>query len=248
MSEPSGDSSEAVVDEVSSAATPTVTTQPIAVESTANKLATTPPSITAPEQTTTTAVPAPRYQAVVHEIDAELAARMRLSWREGCPVSLEDLRLLEISHHDFEGDVTTGELVVHQHEVEAMVLVFETLFELGYPIQQMRLVDEFEADDMLSMQANNTSAFNCRFVSGTTRWSEHAFGRAIDVNPLINPYVQGDRVSPPEGAPYADRSQDVPGLIRAEDEVVVAFAAVGWSWGGYWSSSKDYQHFSATGR
>jgi poly-gamma-glutamate synthesis protein (capsule biosynthesis protein) len=203
---------------------------------------------TATTTTTTTTAPEPEFTGRVHEIDEAVAARMQYSWREGCPVPLTEMRLLELSHYDFAGQVRTGELVVNADQVDAMLEVFERLFELEYPIDQMRLVDEFDADDMLSMQANNTSAFNCRYVSGTTRWSEHAFGRAVDVNPLTNPYVQGNRVSPPEGAPYVNRTQDIPGLIRADDEVVRAFAAVGWSWGGYWNSSQDYQHFSATGR
>ena len=216
---------------------------------------------TAPEATpvsepsaeeTPTSVPAettvvPQFAATVHEIDSDIAARMSQSWREGCPVELADLRLIEMTHFNYEGEVATGELVVHSDQVDAIVGVFEQLFELAFPIEQMRLVDEFGADDTASMQANNTSAFNCRFVAGTTRWSEHAFGRAIDVNPLVNPWVQGSRVSPPEGAEYVDRTQDYPGLIKADDEVVAAFAAAGWSWGGSWSSSKDYQHFSATG-
>jgi hypothetical protein len=96
--------------------------------------------------------------------------------------------------------------------------------------------------------ADNTSAFNCRFVSGTTRWSEHAYGRALDVNPVENPFVSGSYVSPPAGAAYADRSRRAPGMVHAGDATVRAFAAVGWGWGGSWPGSKDYQHFSATGR
>jgi hypothetical protein len=198
--------------------------------------------------TATTTEPPPRFEALVQEIDADIEVRMARSWRVGCPVPLGDLRLLELTYYDFEGEVQLGELVVHQDQVDAMLSVFERLFDIEYPIEQMRLVDEFDADDMLSMQANNTSAFNCRVVSGTNRWSQHAYGRAIDVNPLINPWVRGERVSPPEGAIYVDRSQDAPGLIRGGDEVVAAFAAVGWSWGGDWAASKDYQHFSANGQ
>jgi hypothetical protein len=99
------------------------------------------------------------------------------------------------------------------------------------------------------MAANNTSAFNCRFVSGTARWSEHAYGRAIDINPVQNPYVSSSgRASPPAGAAYVDRSRRAPGMIHAGDAVVRAFAAVGWGWGGSWRGVKDYQHFSASGR
>ncbi len=100
----------------------------------------------------------PKYDAVVYEIDAEIAVRMEASWREGCPVGLEDLRLLELSHYDFEGEVQIGELVVNEDQVGAMIAVFEQLFELQFPIQQMRLVDEFDADVMKSMRANNSSA------------------------------------------------------------------------------------------
>ena len=197
---------------------------------------------------TTTTTAAPGFAAVIREIDEAIAARMALSWRTGCPVPLTDLRLVELAHFDMAGVVQIGELVVHEDQVDVMIAAFERLFELEYPIEQMRLVDEFDADDMMSMQANNTSAFNCRVVAGTSRWSEHAYGRAIDINPLINPWVRGTRVSPPEGAEFTDRAQDVPGLIQEGDGVVEAFADMGWHWGGHWQSSKDYQHFSANGR
>ena len=108
-------------------------------------------------------------------------------------------------------------------------------------------IDAYGGDDQASMRANNTSGFNCRYVSGTSRLSQHALGLAVDVNPLVNPYVTGAAVDPPEGAPYADRSRDDPGMIHAGDAVVQAFAAQGWKWGGYWSSGKDYQHFSSSG-
>lgn len=173
---------------------------------------------------------------------------MAASWREGCPVPLEDLRLVELSHWDFDGEVATGEVVVHHDLATSIVTAFRSLFEVGYPIERMELVDVYNAVDDESMAANNTSAFNCRVVSGTARWSEHAYGRAIDVNPLYNPYVAGSRIAPPEGAAYADRSIDHPALITADGPVVAAFAEIGWTWGGAWSNAKDYQHFSATGR
>jgi hypothetical protein len=113
----------------------------------------------------------------------------------------------------------------------------------------VRLVEVYRADDDRSMAANNTSAFNCRRVSGSSSWSEHAFGRAIDINPVRNPYVtRGGRVSPPAGRAYVNRAGRAAGMIYAGDVVVRAFAAAGWRWGGHWSSSRDYQHFSATGR
>jgi hypothetical protein len=178
---------------------------------------------------------------------------MRFSHRAACPVPLERLRHLTVSHVRFDGTTTTGELVVHADQAEAVMGVFRELYDAGWPIRRMRLVDEYEGDDARSMAADNTSAYNCRAVAGTDRWSEHAYGRAIDLNPVENPYVTGSSFVPAEGARFTrlDRSAgaDVPrGVIRDDDVVVRAFARIGWGWGGHWSSSKDYQHFSATGR
>ena len=183
-------------------------------------------------------------------IDAATRERMTgVSWRPDCPVGLADLRLLKVRHWGFDGRVHRGRLVVHEDSARGLVRVLRRLFRLHFPIRRMRLVDAYGADDHRSMAADNTSAFNCRFVSGTRRWSEHAYGRAIDVNPVENPYADSDGyVSPPAGAPYRDRSQRAKGLIHRGGNVVRAFAAIGWEWGGYWSWPKDYQHFSATGR
>ncbi len=113
----------------------------------------------------------------------------------------------------------------------------------------MQLVDRYRASDFRSIEADNTSAFNCRYVDGTTRWSEHAYGRAIDVNPIENPYVTGDgRVFHDASVPFVDRSPHRPGMAVPGGELVEAFAAAGWGWGGFWSGARDYQHFSASGR
>jgi hypothetical protein len=189
----------------------------------------------------------PAFVSAVAEIDDETAARMSASWRRGCPVGLDELRLVTVTHHTFDGGVATGEIVVSAQVTEDVVAVFEALFAAGYPIERMELVDVYAADDDRSMAANNTSAFNCRTVSGTSRWSQHAYGLAIDINPLYNPYVRGAHVAPPEGSAYADRTDGNPALIHPGDAAVVAFAAIGWSWGGDWSSP-DYQHFSRNGR
>ena len=190
-----------------------------------------------------------RFEFGATTIDAARAARMMpSSWRAGCPVGVADLRYLSVRHWGFDGRAHTGELVVHADAVGAMQSVMARLWNARFAIEKMELVDNFGGSDDASMAANNTSAFNCRFVSGTTRWSEHAFGRAIDINPVQNPFVAGGRVSPPNGAPYVNRAVAAPGLIRAGDVVVQAFAAVGWGWGGDFSSTKDYQHFSASGR
>jgi D-alanyl-D-alanine carboxypeptidase len=171
------------------------------------------------------------------------------SWHRGCPVGISKLRLLEIGHWGFDGEVHRGRLIVHDRHDRAILRVMKRLFERRYPIRRMELIDRYGADDRRSMAADNTSAFNCRFVAGTNRWSMHAYGKAIDINPVENPYVSGSHVSPPEGEPFADRSRDAQGMIHAGDAVVKAFAGgAGWRWGGAWpGSTKDYQHFSSNG-
>lgn len=191
---------------------------------------------------------APVFDASVGPITDELAERMTpTSWREGCPVPLEDLRLVTVDHVTFEGTVATGEIVVHADVADGVVDVFEALFAAQYPMRSMRLVDDFGGDDTASMNADNTSAFNCRAITGGTAWSEHAYGRAIDLNPVENPYVIGDHVAPSAGREFAHRP-DAPGVIQPDDVVVRAFAEAGWHWGGYWDRPIDYQHFSVSGR
>mgnify|MGYP001826028888 CR=1 FL=1 len=189
------------------------------------------------------------YRAAVTTIDDTIASRMSKSWRPGCPVGLEDLRLLTVAHWDFSGDSTTGELVVHADHAEALGDVFGILYDAGFPIERMELVDVYDADDDRSMAANNTSAFNCREVAWKPGvWSNHAYGTALDLNPLVNPYVSGSTVLPPEGLAFADRSARTTGGVYPGDVVVNAFTSIGWGWGGDWSSAKDWQHFSASGR
>jgi D-alanyl-D-alanine carboxypeptidase len=190
----------------------------------------------------------PGFHGSSAPIDAATGQRMRWSWRPGCPVPLADLRLVRADHWGFDGRVHRGELVVHQQAAADVLWVLARLYRERFPIQRMRLVDAYRGSDDRSMAANNTSGFNCRRVAGSASWSEHAYGRAIDLNPLRNPYVAGGHVSPPAGRPYADRSPHAPGMVHAGDAVVRSFAAVGWRWGGSWRSAKDYQHFSSTGR
>lgn len=190
----------------------------------------------------------PAYESSIAPIDADLRERMRRSHRAGCPVPLRDLRYLRMTHRDLDGRARTGEMVVHRRYARDVTEVFGRLYAAGWPIARMRLVDDYRADDDASMAANNTSGFNCRRVAGQANWSQHAFGAAIDVNPVQNPYVRpGAAVAPPAGRRYAgiDRSRSAtvaPGVIRSGDLVVRAFARIGWEWGGYWASSKDYQH------
>jgi hypothetical protein len=190
------------------------------------------------------------FHGRAERIDAATRERMSgVSWHRGCPVGFGELRLLTVTHWGFDGGVHRGRLVVNRDAATAMLGTMRTLFHLHYPIRQMRLVDAYGADDHRSMAADNTSAFNCRFVAGSGGvWSEHAYGRALDLNPLENPYVtESGYVSPPAGASYLDRSRRAKGLIHRGGPVVAAFAAVGWKWGGNWPWPKDYQHFSATG-
>jgi D-alanyl-D-alanine carboxypeptidase-like protein len=170
------------------------------------------------------------------------------SWHEGCPVGLRALRLVRLTYIGFDGEAHHGRLVVHRRWAEGIVEVFRRLYRREFPIRRLRLVDRYGADDRESMRHDNTSAFNCRYVGGTSVWSQHAYGRAIDVNPVENPYVDGSHVSPPNGEPYADRSDVRSGMIFERDLVWRAFHRIGWEWGGTWSSAQDYQHFSANGR
>jgi D-alanyl-D-alanine carboxypeptidase len=233
----------------SPAAPPTTAATVAAAAIAATTTATTAAPTTSAAPPGTRAAPAvPRFRGSVAAIDRFTRARMRWSWRPGCPVGLADLRLLRVDHWGFDRRVHRGELVVHRDQARRILEVMRWLFGLRYPIRRMRLVDDYRADDDRSMAANNTSAFNCRRVAGTSRWSEHAYGRAIDVNPVQNPYVAGRHVSPPAGRPYANRARRAPGMVHAGDAVVRAFAAAGWSWGGAWRSARDYQHFSASGR
>lgn len=191
----------------------------------------------------------PPFEGSVAPIDAETRARMSgVSWRPGCPVGFADLRLVTVTHWGFDGERRRGRLVVHREHAHPILRVMRRLYRLRFPIRRMRLVDAYGAEDRRSMAADNTSAFNCRTVAGTTRWSEHAYGRAIDLNPIENPYVtDSGYVSPPAGAPYAHRSRHAKGMVHRGGPVVRAFAAAGWEWGGNWPWPKDYQHFSATG-
>jgi hypothetical protein len=189
------------------------------------------------------------FRATISGIDAGQAKRMTgVSWRPGCPVTLRDLRLLRLSHWGFDGRIRTGRLIVHRDTAREMVDVFRDLYKERFPIRRMWLIDAYGGSDFRSIEADNTSAFNCRFVDGTTRWSEHAFGRAIDVNPIENPYVSSGQTSHSASRPFLDRSRRRPGMAFEGGALVHAFDRIGWGWGGRWSSVKDYQHFSASGR
>lgn len=172
------------------------------------------------------------------------------SWHKGCPVSLSNLRYVRVRYWSFRGRERTGELIVNRDAAGATVRIFRQLYRNGYPIRRMRLVDDYGASDFRSIEADNTSAFNCRYVDGTKRWSNHAFGRAIDVNPIENPFVGlSGTTAHAASRKYVDRSsRRHRAMILRGDKTVRAFSAQGWGWGGNFSGYKDYQHFSANGR
>ncbi len=146
----------------------------------------------------------PSYVATVQTIDKSLRERMRFSHRARCPLAWTDLRYLRMSYVGFDDRVHLGEMVVHKDYADGVTQVFERLYDAKWPIRQMRLVDDYRGDDNRSMAANNTSAYNCRRVAATGDWSNHAFGAAIDINPIQNPYIDGEMLVPPAGRRFAD--------------------------------------------
>jgi len=196
------------------------------------------------------AAPGPSFSGSVSPIPASLRERMTgVSWRPGCPVPLSDLRLVRARHRGFDGRVHSGRIVVHRDVAEKVLSVFRRLYVARFPVRRMVPVDAYGASDFRSIEADNTSAFNCRNVDGTSRWSEHAYGRAIDLNPIENPYVGSSGTTAHRAStPYLRRSPYRHGMAVEGGTVVRAFDAIGWGWGGRWSGAKDYQHFSASGR
>jgi hypothetical protein len=182
-----------------------------------------------------------------HTVTPVTRAQLPSSWHPGCPVPPSQLRRIRLTYWGFDRKAHTGTLIANQDAVGDLVRVFSRLYSARFPIRRMRSVDVYGANDQRSMAADNTSAFNCRFVAGTRRWSMHAYGRAIDINPVENPYVAGGRVSPRAGRAYLNRSRVRPGMAVSGGVLVRAFAAVGWQWGGRWQGTPDYQHFSTTG-
>lgn len=192
----------------------------------------------------------PPFRGGVTHLPVALRATMTgRSWHVGCPVGLAELRLVRARHWGFDGRVHDGRLVVHRDVARTVLGVLRRLYAARFPIRRMVPVDAYGASDYRSIEADNTSAFNCRFVDGTTRWSEHSYGRAIDLNPIENPYVTAaGTTSHPASRRFLRRSPYRRGMAVEGGVVVRAFAAVGWGWGGRWSGARDYQHFSASGR
>ena len=173
---------------------------------------------------------------------------MGVSYKENDNVSLDDLRYCVMLYVDFNGETQTGEMICNKSIAQDVMEIFYELYQNGYQIQSIKLIDEFGGDDHASMLANNTSCFNYREVDGTTRLSNHAYGLAIDLNPFYNPYItynkDGSQNISPEGSEaYADRAASFPYKIDENDLAYKLFTEHGFKWGGNWNSVKDYQHF-----
>ena len=192
----------------------------------------------------------PGFHANVQPVPAAMRAEMTgVSWHRGCPVSLDDLRLITLTYRGFDRRAHTGHLVANRTVARVLVSVFRRLYAAGFPIRRMEPVDRYGGDDFRSIEADNTSAFNCRAATGSSHWSNHAYGLAVDVDPIENPYVSGGGSAHRASAPFLDRSRHRPGMAYEGGVLVDAFRAAGWGWGGSWAGgTKDYQHFSSNGR
>lgn len=190
------------------------------------------------------------FRGEISPLSPALRAQMTgVSWHRGCPVPLSSLRLLTLSYRGFDHRAHTGRLIVNRSVAKQVVGVFRKLYRAGFPIRRMRLVDAYGGSDFRSIEADNTSAFNCRAATGSSNWSNHAYGLAIDINPIENPYVTASgSVAHRASRPYLNRSRIRRGMAYPSGELVRTFRSIGWGWGGYWSGAKDYQHFSANGR
>ena len=188
----------------------------------------------------------PPYHATIGPVTA---SQLGASWHAGCPVGPPELRRVLLSYVGFDGRAHRGELIVSSAVAGDAVEVFRILYSVRFPVHRMRPVSVYGGNDDRSAAADNTSAFNCRYAvaAGPRRWSAHAYGDAIDLNTVENPYLEGSRVVPPAGRAYLDRSRYRRGMAVAGGAAVRAFASVGWAWGGRWQATPDYQHFSRSG-
>lgn len=221
---------------------PTTVAPPPATEATT----TTTTTVVAPPSTTPTTTAA----TFSYQVSGPLtAADVPHTWRSGCPVGPDQLRRITLAYWGFDGQGHQGAIIVNATVVPAVVQVFSTLFADRFPLREMVPEDAYGGDDNAAAAADDTSGFNCRdaVAAGPPQWSVHAYGEAIDVNDVENPYIEGSTVIPPAGAAYANRSDVRPGMAVPGGQLVNAFAAVGWQWGGRWIATPDYQHFSATG-
>jgi hypothetical protein len=183
------------------------------------------------------------------QVERVTAAELGPSWHAGCPVAPAQLRRVRLRYVGFDGATHTGALVVNVSVVNEVTAIFRRLYGERFPIRRMRTIDAYGGNDERSLDADNTAGFNCRYAvaPGPKTWSAHAYGDAIDVNPVENPYLEGGVVHPKAGRAYLDRANVRAGMAVRGGELVRAFTAVGWRWGGRWAAAPDYQHFSSTG-
>lgn len=187
------------------------------------------------------AIPVFKYSSLSNEVIEKIVG---VSWKENAPVKLEDLSYITVTYWGFDGKEHIGEMIVHEKLAHEVTDIFKELYEGKFPIEKIKLIDEYDAKDELSMADNNTSAFCSREVTGQKGvFSNHSYGIAIDINPIQNPYIKGEIVLPEEGNSYLDRSNVRKGMIIKGDVCYNAFKSRGWTWGGEWKSLKDYQHF-----
>lgn len=209
----------------------------------------TPPELDPRRLPTDDVLPPPadgEFHATVEPVPPEVAARS--TWQEACPVTLDELRYVTVSFWGFDDRPHTGEMLVHRDAAEPVVAVFRQLFAARFPIEDMHVTTPAELDAPNTGDGNATAAFVCRPTRGGSRWSEHAYGLAVDINPFQNPYVRDGGVIPGLASAYLDRTNVRPGMLLPGDGAVGAFAAIGWGWGGEWSNPVDHMHFSANGR
>lgn len=186
----------------------------------------------------------PKMETGIFELDKTMQANMLgKSYHENPQVEFSDLRLVQVVYYGFDDLEHQGQLIVHKVIAQKILDIFEELHEAEFPIEKIQLIDVYDGDDNRSMVDNNTSAFNYRVVEGTNNLSNHSYGLAIDINPLVNPYVTKNGVYPAEGTSYVDREVPAKGMIIKGDICYEAFISRGFSWGGDWKNSKDYQHF-----
>jgi hypothetical protein len=166
------------------------------------------------------------------------------SWKDDCPVPLEDFAYVQVVHWNFDGGLSLGELIYHKNLAIEIIDIFKELYEEQFPVERMVLIDNYDADDELSMDDNNSSAFCSRAITGKPGvFSMHSYGGTIDINPFLNPYVKEETILPSGAGQYLDRSQNIPGMIKEKGLCYRIFIKRGYTWGGEWSSLKDYQHF-----
>ncbi len=192
-------------------------------------------------------LPGDGFASRVEAVPADVLARS--TWEPGCPVGVEDLAYVRLAFWGFDHQRHTGELLLNASVADDVVGVFRTLYEARFPFEELRITSRPELGAAPTGDGNGTESFVCRPTTGsTTTYSQHAYGLALDLDPFQNPYLKGDLVLPELASSYLDRDHVRPGVITPDGVVVRAFASIGWTWGGTWSSLKDYQHFSQNGR